>query len=135
MDTRKSLNRRGMMFAFVVGTLLWSPLVFAQQQPQAADMLKNFKKGAALRSYDGTLYCIRCNVSPTPENLATCDKEGHEHFLLMKDGHVHNLYGITKEIADQINSKELHEKRVKIHGMYYPTSNAILVTSVQPAAQ
>ena len=53
----------------------------------------------------------------------------------MKDGHVHNLYGITKEIADQINAKELHEKRVKVRGTYYPTSNAILVTSVQPATQ
>jgi hypothetical protein len=98
-------------------------------------MLQKYGQTSAPRDFEGTLYCIRCNFSPTPENLATCDKEGHAHFLLMEDGHMHPLYGINKAIADKINSKELHEKRVKIRGTFYPVANAILVGDVRPAGQ
>jgi len=123
------------LFTICVIPLLWITVTVAQPQRGASDMMKSVEQGSGSRSFEGTLYCIRCNISPTPENLATCDKEGHEHFLLMDDEHAHPLYGINKAIADKINSKELHEKRVKIRGIYYPTSNAILVGTVQPAAQ
>jgi hypothetical protein len=122
------------LLAIFGGLLLWLPPVFAQQ-PQVSDMLQKYGQTSAPRDFEGTLYCVRCNLSPTPENLAICDKEGHEHFLLMKDGHMHHLYGINKAIADKINSKDLHEKQVKIRGVFYPASNAILVGKVQPAAQ
>jgi hypothetical protein len=116
------------------GVCLWLSPIFAQQ-PQVSDMLQKYGQTSAPRDFEGTLYCLRCNFSPTPENLATCDKEGHAHFLLMEDGHMHPLYGINKAIADKINSKELHEKQVKIRGTFYPVANAILVGDVQPARQ
>ncbi len=53
----------------------------------------------------------------------------------MTDGHVHPLYGITKDIADKINSQELHEKKVKIRRRYYPVANAILVSQVEPVTR
>jgi hypothetical protein len=98
-------------------------------------MLQKYGQTSAPRDFAGTLYCIRCNFSPTPENLATCEREGHAHFLLMEDGHMHPLYGINKAIADKINSKELHEKRVTIRGVFYPVSNAILVADVKPVGE
>ena len=107
MNTHRSLVGKAIMLVLFGGTLFWSPAIFAQQ-PLVSDMLQKYGQTSAPRDFEGTLYCIRCNFSPTPENLATCDKEGHAHFLLMEDGHVHPLYGINKAIADKINSKDLH---------------------------
>ena len=134
MNTNGPVVKRTVLLIICAGMLLWRLPVFAQQ-PLVSDMLQKYGQTSAPRNFEGTLYCMRCNLSPTPENLATCDKEGHEHFLLMKDGHMHHLYGINNEIAAKINSKELHEKQVKIRGVFYPTSNAILVGDVRPAAQ
>src|SRR6266496_1135773 len=124
MKTSGSFVSRAVLVVIFGGPLFWTPLVFAQR-PVVSDMVLKYAQKSRVRSFDGTLYCIRCNLSPTPENLATCDKAGHEHFLLMKDGHMHHLYGINQEIAAKINSKELHEKQAKIRGVFYPTSNAI----------
>jgi hypothetical protein len=98
-------------------------------------MWQRHGSSSAVGAYEGALYCIRCNFSSTPENLATCNKEGQEHCLLMKDGHVPPLYGITKDIADKINAQALHEKQVKIRGRYYPVTNAILVSQVEPVTR
>lgn len=134
MKTSSKFLSRVTLVAVFGGACLWLSPSFAQQ-PQVSDMLQKYGQTSAPRDFEGTLYCIRCNFSPTPDNLATCDKEGHAHFLLMEDGHMHPLYGINKAIADKINSKELHEKRVKIHGVFYPVANAILVGDVKPAGQ
>jgi len=133
MKTSRRFVSRAVLVAILGGAFLLPSPVFAQQ-PLVSDMLQKYGQTSAPRDFEGTLYCIRCNLSPTPENLATCDKEGHAHFLLMEDGHMHPLYGINKAIADKINSKELHEKRVKLRGVFYPVANAILVGDVQPAA-
>lgn len=134
MNTAPSFVRGAGILAIVAGLLTWMSPVGAQQ-PIASDMLQRYGSASAVGEYEGALYCIRCNFSPTPENLATCNKDGHEHFLLMKDGHVHPLYGITKDIADKINAQELHEKQVKIRGRYYPVANAILVSQVEPVTR
>jgi hypothetical protein len=134
MSYTNSLIGRMILVAISVTLLLWRSPVVAQQ-PMASDMLQRYGSSSAIGEYAGTLYCIRCNFSPTPENLATCNTDGHEHFLLMNDGHVHPLYGITKNIADKINSQALHEKPVKIRGRYYPVANAILVSQVDPVTQ
>ena len=132
MKSKSKFLSRVTLVTILGGACLWLSPIFAQQ-PLVSDMLQKYGQTSAPRDFEGTLYCIRCNFSPTPENLATCDKEGHAHFLLMEDGHMHPLYGINKAIADKINSKELHEKRVKIRGTFYPVANAILVGDVQPA--
>lgn len=134
MKTSGSFVSKAILMAILGGTLLWMPPVFAQQ-PVVSDMLQKYGSSSSIGVYEGTLYCIRCNLSSTPENLATCDKEGHEHFLLMKDGHAHPLYGISQEVAAKINSQALHEKAVKIRGRFFPVANAILVGDVQQAAQ
>src|SRR5262245_57378382 len=113
MDTGGPGVKRTVLLIICTSIVLWRSPVVAQQ-PRVSDMLQKYGQTSAPRDFEGTLYCIRCNLSPTPENLATCDKEGHAHFLLMADGHMHPLYGINKAIADKINSKELHEKQVKI---------------------
>jgi hypothetical protein len=134
MQTRSRFRSRAVLVVTVWSTLLWLSPIFAQR-PQVSDMLQKYGQTSAPRDFADTLYCIRCNFSPTLENLATCDKEGHAHFLLMEDGHMHPLYGINKAIADKINSKELHEKRVTIRRVFYPISNAILVADVKPAGE
>ena len=88
MKTTNSWVSRAALLAIFGSMLLWMPPVIAQQ-PMVSDMLQRYGSSSATGEYEGTLYCIRCNFSPTRENLATCDKEGYEHFLLMKDGHVH----------------------------------------------
>lgn len=134
MNTNNNTIGKAVLLITCASILLWRLSVFAQQ-PQVSDMLQKYGQTSAPRDFEGTLYCIRCNFSPTPENLATCDKEGPAHFLLMEDGHMHPLCGIDKAIAEKINSKELHEKKVKIHGVFYPVSNAILVADIKPVGQ
>jgi hypothetical protein len=134
MSTKHWGIKHVVLVAMGISLLLGKSAALAQQ-PQVSDMLQKYGQTSAPRDFVGTLYCIRCNFSPTPENLATCDKEGHAHFLLMEDGHEHPLYGVNKTIADKINAKEMHEKKVTIRGIFYPVSNAILVGDVRPAAQ
>jgi hypothetical protein len=134
MNMSGPVVKRTALLIICASIVLWRSAMFAQQ-PQVSDMLQKYGQTSAPRDFEGTLYCIRCTLSPTPENLATCDREGHAHFLLMEDGHMHPLYGIDKATADKINSKELYEKKVKIRGVFYPASNAILVGDVRPAAQ
>lgn len=134
MNTKHWILAQAAVLVMRISLLLGESAARAQQ-PHISDMMQKYGQTSGLRDFVGTLYCIRCNFSPTPENLASCDKDGHAHFLLMDDGHVHPLYGVNKVIADKINSKELHEKRVTIRGAFYPVSNAILVGDVKPAAQ
>ncbi|MBI3245494.1 MAG: hypothetical protein HYZ50_03170 [Deltaproteobacteria bacterium] len=134
MNTRNWIVEQVVLLVMGISLLLGKSVALAQQ-PLVSDMLQRYGSSSSVGEDEGALCCIRCNFSPTLENLATCNKDGHEHFLLVKDGQVHPLYRITKDIADKINSQELHEKQVKIRGRYYPVANAILVSQVEPAAR
>ncbi len=79
-------------------------------------------------NYPGKLVCLRCDLKPAPGAMAQCEKEGHHHALSMdSDGMIHPLLPGTEEVLKQINSGELHDKEVTVHGKYYPATGAILV--------
>lgn len=79
MKTNDHIIRRMMLFVLCLCLVLWRAPLFAQQ-PVVSDMLQKYGQTSAPRDFEGVLYCIRCNFSPTPENLSTCNKEGHAHF-------------------------------------------------------
>ena len=77
--------------------------------------------------YEGTLRCLPQDFSQEKEEQAVC-----HHILVMADGHVHPLYGMTAELHKQLNTTDMNGKKVRIRGKYYAVSNAILVTQVTP---
>lgn len=101
---------------------------------QPAGMLKAYGSAVTQGEYEGTLFCLRHDLSQNPDDKLICQKEGHhEHVLMMDDGHMHPLYGQTDEINKRINALEANSTRVKVTGKYYPVSNAIMVTAIAPA--
>lgn len=81
---------------------------------------------------NGTLICFRCDVSPSPENRARCEQEGHVPLFKLADGHLHKLVGSTNSITVKLASDELHGKKVKVKGMYSLETNQVLVEEVVP---
>ena len=90
--------------------------------------------GARIGDFPGKLVCLRCDLKPGPGAMAQCEKEGHHHALAMdSDGMIHPLLPGTDKVLKQINSGELHDKEVTVHGKYYPASGAILVDRISAA--
>ena len=117
----------------VLGVLLWWPAAvlgqfhsspFARPEPQSVDV-----------EYEGTLICFRCDLSPTPENRARCQQEGHLPLLKRAEGYLHALIGSTNPITAKLASDELHGKKVKVKGIYYPKTHQVLVEEVTPVAR
>jgi len=101
---------------------------------QPTGMLKAYGSAMAQGEYEGTLFCLRHDISQNQDDKLICQKEGrHHHVLMMDDGHMHPLYGQTEEINKRINALEANSTRVKVTGKYYPVSNAIMVTAIAPA--
>ncbi|MGE0823500.1 MAG: hypothetical protein AB7G75_30630 [Candidatus Binatia bacterium] len=101
--------------------------VSADAWAQPTGMLKAYGAAAALGEYEGILRCLPKDFSTDKEDQRVC-----HHVLVMADGHVHPLYGMTAELHEQLNATGMNGKRVKLRGKYYPVSNAILVTHVSP---
>lgn len=86
---------------------------------------------SSIGTFKGKLVCLRCDLAHAPDGAAQCQKEGHRHALSMVDGSmIHPLVAGTDEMLKQINSSELHDKNVIVTGKYYPSTGAILVSSV-----
>lgn len=101
---------------------------------QPAGMLNAYGSAVSQGEYEGTLFCLRHDISQNQDDKLICQKEGrHHHVLVMDDGHMHPLYGQTEDINKRINAPEANSTRVRITGKYYPVSNAILVTAIAPA--
>lgn len=90
---------------------------------------------SAYVAYNGTLICFRCDVSPSPENRARCEQEGHAPLFKLADGHVHKLEGSTTSLSAQLASETLHGKKVKITGIYDLKTNHILVEKIAPTGR
>ncbi len=89
---------------------------------------------AKVGTYPGKLVCLRCDLGNAPDAMKQCVALGHQHALSMDNGAmIHPLIAGTKELSEQINSVELHEKRVNVHGNYYPSTGWILVDKVTAA--
>lgn len=111
-----------------LGLLLWWPAVvlgqstsspFARPEPRSVDV-----------AYEGTLICFRCDVAPSPENRTRCTQEGHVPLLRRAEGYTHTLVGSTNAITAKLASEELHGKKIKVKGIYYPKTNQLLVEQV-----
>lgn len=88
---------------------------------------------AKVGTYPGELVCLRCDLGNDPDAMKQCAAEGHRHALSMDGGAmIHPLLPAHEEVADQINSAELHGDEVEVHGNYYPSTGAILVDQIKP---
>jgi hypothetical protein len=115
----------------VLGFLLWwSAAVLGHDNPNTPFARSDTTSIDV--AYEGTLICFRCDVSPSPENRARCEQEGHAPLFKLADGHVHKLVGSTNSITVKLASDELHGKKVKVKGMYSLETNQVLVEEVVP---
>jgi hypothetical protein len=107
-------------------------------QIQAEDPFARFYAGSTydikVGTFPGKLVCLSCDLG-SPGAKHQCGAVGHRHALAAEDGAmVHPLIPGTKEVLAQINSDELHGKKVRVHGKYYPALGAILVEQVEPVS-
>lgn len=84
-------------------------------------------------TFPGRLVCLNCDLGRLGAKQQ-CATVGHRHALEAEDGSIHPLIPATSEVLAQINSDELHGKKVKVHGKYYKSLGAILVDQVEPAS-
>lgn len=86
---------------------------------------------AHLGDFSGRLVCLRCDLKPGPDAMKQCAKEGHRHALSMdSDAMIHPLLPGTEAVLREINSGELHDKEVTVHGKYYANTGVILVDRI-----
>lgn len=89
-------------------------------------------RNAQIGNFSGKLICLRCDIKPGPGAMKECAKEGHRHALSMDGGEmIHPLLAGPKDVLEQINSGELHDKEVVVHGKYYPSTGAILADHIE----
>ena len=119
------------LWCAVLGFLLWWPAAVNGHDNPNTPFARPESNSADVR-YEGTLICFRCDVSPSSENLARCEQEGHAPLLKIADGHIHKLIGSTNSITAKLASDELHGKKVRIKGIYYAETNHVLVEEVIP---
>src|SRR5262249_22573486 len=82
--------------------------------------------------FPGKLVCLRCDLNPSSEAKAQCEKEGHRHALQIQgDPLLHPLLGVSEDILKQINSDAMHDKQVLVTGTYYPATGAVLVSAIE----
>ena len=122
--------RTSTLLCLALWTSLWWPTL-VHSQPNNLNVIGSDPTSVDAE-YDGIVICFRCDVSPSPENRARCQQEGHQPLLKRPEGHTHTLMGSTNKLTAQLASEELHGKPVHITGLYYPKTNHILVSEVNP---
>ena len=124
------------VITFAGSGLSWGDEKHSAAPPQGLGSMTRFYGGSSARigNYAGKLVCLRCDLKGGPDAMRQCEKEGHRHALAMdSDGMIHPLLPGTKQVLKDINSGELHDKQVTVHGKYYPATGAILVDRISAA--
>jgi hypothetical protein len=113
----------------IVMLILWCWPPAARGDPNSPSVIQTEPKSLNVE-YEGTLICFRCDITPSQENRARCEQEGHLPLLRRKDGYSHSLVGSTNSLSAQLTSESFHGKKVMITGIYYPKTNQILVEKI-----
>jgi hypothetical protein len=114
--------------------ILWWWPATARGDPNSTSVFQTEPKSLNVE-YEGTLICFRCDITPSRENRARCEQEGHLPLLRRAEGYSHTLMGSTNSLSAQLASEALHGKKIKITGIYYPKTNQILVEKVTPTGR
>ena len=114
----------------VLYLLLWLPVGVLGDEG-TPDWLVKPKPTSEYVKYEGTLICFRCDITPTPESRARCEREGHAPLLKRTEGRTRRLYSSKNSVRDELTSEELHGKRVKVEGIYDSKTNWLLVDKVE----
>jgi hypothetical protein len=120
--------KKSLLLCVVLWSLRWWPTL-VQGQPNTQNVIRTDPTSVDVE-YDGVVICFRCDVTPSPENRARCQQEGHQPLLRRSEGHTHTLVGSTNKLTAQLASDGLHGKAVHVKGIYYPKTNYILVSEV-----
>jgi hypothetical protein len=118
--------RKSTLLYALLWLLLWWPTLV---QSQLNNVIR-LDPTSVDAEYDGVMICFRCDVTPSPENRARCQQEGHQPLPRRSEGYTHTLVGSTNKLTEQLTSDEPHGKSVHIKGIYYPKTNHILVSGV-----
>jgi hypothetical protein len=113
----------------VLWLLLWWPTI-AFGNADSYSIWHPPEPGSVSVEYEGVIICARCDLSPSPENRARCQTEGHLPLLRRTDGQVSTLVGGTNTTTAKLVSEALHDKKVRITGIYLSKSNQIIVETV-----
>lgn len=103
-----------------------------RQEGSLPSMSKFYTGGLEqIGTFPGTLVCLRCDLGIDQHDSRVCEKRGHRHALSMDGGTmVHPLVAGTEDVLSRINSTELHGKKVRVTGKYYPSTGIIFVGSI-----
>ncbi|MFQ5666891.1 MAG: hypothetical protein ACE5I7_10730 [Candidatus Binatia bacterium] len=125
----------GLAMAILGGSPAWSE-EHLSQRGSSSSMITAYAGPIDMHvsKYTGKLVCLQCDLTPGPGAMKQCEKKGHHHALSM-DGNtmIHPLLAGTEAVLKQINSGKLHDKKVTVHGKYYPTTGFILVDRIDLA--
>ncbi len=75
-------------------------------------------------NFEGTLVCMGCDLSKTEGARSECKVYGHDHALKTADGK-YVIFLENKYSADLISGEKYHNKKVKVHGIYFANANQL----------
>lgn len=86
---------------------------------------------SSVGQFPGKLIRLPCNSNETPDATARCEPPRHDYALMMEGNEmVHPLLPGTEEVRQELASVELEGTAVTVHGKYYPSTGAILVSRI-----
>jgi len=81
----------------------------------------------------GTVVELSCDRETPPGTRVDCERTGH-YYALQTDGQLalQPILAATKPISDELRSGQWTDKQVRVSGVRYPSTGAILVGEITP---
>jgi hypothetical protein len=84
-------------------------------------------------NFVGTIVEVSCDLDSPPGTRADCDRTGH-YYALRTDGQLalQPILAGTKPIIDELRSGRWTDKEVRVTGVSYSSTGAILASEIEP---